>query len=204
MWSLHLPQRWKARSELHGAKSHGLFSLLDSTDHTLLVGTPLSRDLSAVTLLVFLLLTVFHLCVLWTLLFLHLSFHEDVPRRLPSWVLSSCCLSFPPAVVYLSVTPKVRSLFQVSHLSSESENASDSSVSPSAHTACISGTLIYPCAHISLSPLSPPTSLLLLSIQFSLLVMCRVLFLSTLIMIILYKATILGHSVLFEGISWSR
>ena len=64
MWSLHLPQRWKARSGLHRAKSHGLFSLLDSTDHTLLVGTPLSRDLFAVTLLVFLLLTVFHLHVL--------------------------------------------------------------------------------------------------------------------------------------------
>jgi len=64
MWSLHLPRRWKARSGLHGAKSHGLFSLLDSTDRTLLVGTPLSRDLSAVTLLVFLLLTVVHLRVL--------------------------------------------------------------------------------------------------------------------------------------------
>lgn len=57
MWSLHLPQRWKAHSGLLGAKSHGLFSLLDTTDHTLLVETPLSRDLFAVTLWVFLLLT---------------------------------------------------------------------------------------------------------------------------------------------------
>lgn len=39
-------------------------------------------------------------------------------------------------------------------LSTESGNASDSSVSPSIHTACINGALIYPCPH-PVSPLSP-------------------------------------------------
>ena len=57
MWSLLLPQRWKAHSGLLGAKPHRLFSLLDTTDHTLFVETPLSRDLFAATLRVFLLLT---------------------------------------------------------------------------------------------------------------------------------------------------
>lgn len=117
-----------------------------------------------------------------------------IPLRVPSWVLSSCCLSFPPAIVYLSVTPKLMSFFQVSHLSIESGNPSDSSVSPSAHAACINGTLIYPCAHTSLSPLSPLISLLLLSIQFSLLVMCKVHFLSIL-MILLFTRLLLWATV---------
>ena len=56
VWSLHLPRRWKAPSGLLGAKPHRLFSLLDTTDHRLFVETPLSRDLFAVTLRVFLLL----------------------------------------------------------------------------------------------------------------------------------------------------
>lgn len=202
MWSLHLPRRWKACSGL---------LVLNPVDFSVLLTLPITRfslelpspEISLLSLFRF---SSYLLCFI-SVSSERFSFSAYLFMKIS---LPGFHLGFSPLAVshslLLSFTfqwlPKW-GLYSRS-LSTESGNASDSSVSPSAHTACINGALIYPCAHINLSPLSPPTSPLLPSIQFSLLVMCRVLFLSILIMIILYKAIILGHSVLFEGTSWSR
>lgn len=95
-----------------------------------------------------------------------------VPTRVPvsCFVASSCWLSFPPATVYKSVTPKLMSHSRSLLLAQDLDILF--TVPLSAHTQCTNGISIWLVPPSHSSPLSPLASLLFISVQFCVSFLC--------------------------------
>lgn len=170
------PHPPKAHNGFFGAKSHGLVRLSDIINHRLLVETLLSFHFFGVTPLIFLLSTPHSIPVSlagFSSLVSSWGSFPKVPTRVPvsCFVASSCWLSFPPATVYISVTPKLMSHSR-SLLLAQDLDIHLFTVPLSAHTQCTNGisTWLVPPSHSS--PLSPLASLLFISLQFCVSFLC--------------------------------
>lgn len=102
----------KAHNGFFGAKSHRPLSLSDIINHMPLVENLFSFHFFGVTPLIFLLSTPRSIPVSFVgFSSLVSSSFPKVPTWVPisCFVASSCWLSFPPAIVYIPVTPKLMS-----------------------------------------------------------------------------------------------
>lgn len=110
----------KAHNGFFGAKSHGLFSLLDTIDHMLLVETLLSLQFFGVTPLIFLsapssISVSFSGFSFFSCLFMKIFPQGSILGSHLMFCSLFLLLLISSAIVYVSVTPELMSLFQISH-----------------------------------------------------------------------------------------